>query len=108
MKIDFTPTRLFYINQDSSDRYAIDNFDSVRRDLYEAGEKIEELKKSKYKEIAEKVNFDVDEFNKLKANMANYGKFFQEVFKEMKDRGFTEKEFKEIGKKYGLDLSYLF
>ena len=39
--------------------------------------------------------------------MANYGKFFQEVFKEMKDRGFTQKEFEEIGKKYGLDLSYL-
>ena len=71
-------------------------------------EEIRELKKNKYKKIAEKVNFDFDEFNKLKWNMANYGKFFQEVFKEMKDRGFTQKEFDEIGEKYGLDLSYLF
>ena len=108
MKINFTPVRYFYSNQDTQEEYMIGNYRRLERELSESEDKLIRIKKSKYKQIAEKVNFDSEEFNKLKWSMANYGKFFQEVFKEMKDRGFTEKEFKEIGGKYGLDLSYLF
>jgi len=108
MKIDFTPKRFFYSNQDTEEQYMISNYNKIDYELGKTQKELGELKESKYKEIAEKVNFDIQEFHLLKGRMANYGQFFQEVFKEMKDRGFTEKEFLEIGGKYGLNLSYLF
>ena len=108
MKIDFTPVRFFYTNDSDQERNIIANYPKVCEELRDSENELRELKETKYKEIAYKVNLDISEFNKLKGNMANYGKFFQEVFKEMKDRGFTQKEFDEIGEKYGLDLSYLF
>lgn len=108
MKLNYIPRIFYYSNQDTQDRYAIDNYDRIYRELSDSEERLRKLKESKYQEIADKVNFDIQELNSLKFNQGNYGKMFQEVFSLMKDRGFTKKEFEEIGSKYGLNLSYLF
>lgn len=108
MKLNYLPKLFYYSNQNTSDQYAINNYNKVSRQLYETEEKLRKLKESKYKEISDKVGLDVEEFNRLKFNQANYGKMFQEAFSLMKDRGFTKKEFDEISIKYGLNLSYLF